>query len=114
MNKMAVISVALLGIFASPLSHSADFNDCQVVEVVAAGANNAHIQLSCWIEPRPACASSGNYFGFDKSTEEGKQYLSMVLTAFASGAKLTGWVDDAQCPTFQPNVTLLQHLRMTK
>lgn len=82
-------------------SVAADFNSCSVVEVVLAGQQNAHIQLDCEIQPRPGCAIAGNYFGFDKSTEEGRQYLSVVLTAYASNSKLTGYVTDTLCATHQ-------------
>ena len=91
-----------------------DFNNCQVEEVVVAGVNNAHVRLSCTVEPRPACAVAGNYVGFDKSTAEGKQYLATMLTAFASNSKVTGFVNDGVCSTYQGNVALLEHLRLRK
>ncbi|MEP0064411.1 hypothetical protein [Paraglaciecola sp.] len=95
-------------------SYSADFNDCKVIEIITAGANNGHVLLDCTIEPVPVCAVAPKYFGFDKSTDEGKQYMSVVLTAFASGATLSGYVNDTSCSPYQGNVALLEHLRMKK
>ena len=114
--KIYLILAAILCVFVSPVSYSQafDFEDCLVVEVVSAGAKNAHVQLDCVIEPRPECATAGRYFAFDKSTEEGKQYMSMVLTAYATGSKLTGLVNDTQCSPYQGNAALLGHLRMRK
>ncbi|MEJ2612134.1 MAG: hypothetical protein P8179_19210 [Candidatus Thiodiazotropha sp.] len=113
--KRSFALVAIVSIFASPLACSAaDFENCKVTEIVSAGINNAHVAIDCAIDPRPACATPGNYFGFDKSTEEGKQYMSMILTAFASGSTLTGYVDNAQCSPYQENVAWLKHLRMRK
>jgi hypothetical protein len=98
----------------SSFSYSMDFNNCKVIEIIAAGPNNGHVALDCQISPRPACASAGSYFGFDKSTEEGKLYMSIVLTAFASGATVTGFVNDTSCAPHQGNVALLVHLRLRK
>jgi hypothetical protein len=113
--KICFVFVAILSVFASPLACSAaDFENCKVTEIVSAGIHNGHVAMDCTINPRPACAAAGNFFGFDKSTEEGKQYMSMILTAFASGSTLTGYVDDAQCSPYQGNVAWLKHLRMRK
>lgn len=101
-------------LFVSSSAYSADFENCEVIEVVTMGNQNAHVQLSCIIKQRPVCAVAADYIGFDKSTEEGKIYMSMILTAFATGSKLSGLVDDNQCPAYQNNVALLQHLRMKK
>ena len=98
----------------APLAFGFDFEGCSVEEVIVAGSSNAHVRLDCTISPRPECATSYTYFGFDKSTKEGEQYLSVVLTAFASGAKVTGLVHDTDCPLVQGNVTLLQHIRLTR
>ncbi|MCC4796840.1 hypothetical protein BCT30_16565 [Enterovibrio norvegicus] len=103
-----------VSICISNYAYSADFDNCKVTEIIAAGPTNGHVALDCIIEPRPACASAGNFFGFDKSTDEGKQYMSMVLTAFASNATLTGYVIDSQCSLHQGNVALLEHLRLRK
>jgi hypothetical protein len=113
MNKV-LIALPLIGFLVSPLSYSADFDNCRVVEIVSAGPNNAHVNMDCAIAQRPTCAVAGTYFGFDKATEEGKQYMSMVLTAYATGSYLTGKVHDTQCSPYQGNVALLQSLRMRK
>ncbi len=112
--NVKVLSIIFLCLLTPAISHGYDFEDCKIVEVIVAGVNNAHVQLNCGIQPRPGCASAGTYFAFDKSTEEGKQYLSVVLTAFASNSNVTGNVDDALCSTYQGNVALLTHLRMRK
>lgn len=93
-----------------------DFSACQVMEVVLADAQNAHVQLSCSISNRPTCASTSAYFTFDKSTTAGKQYLALILSAQAQSANLTGNVshDEGSCPAWQSNVALLVHLRMTR
>ena len=106
--------MTLIGLLIPTISYGFDFDNCKVVEVIIAGANYAHVRLNCGIEPRPVCAVASTYFGFDKSTEEGKQYLSVALTAFASNSNVTGFVDDVQCSTYQGNVALLTHLRMRK
>jgi len=112
MKKMLILISLFISTAAS--ASSRDFENCKVVEVVIAGANNAHVRLDCNVSPRPACATSGTYFGFDKSTQEGEQYLSVVLTAFASDSNVSGYVDDVQCAIPQSNVALLEHIRMTK
>lgn len=94
--------------------HARDFDNCTVKEIIVAGATNGHVRISCGISPRPTCATAGDYFGFDKSTEEGKQYLSMVLTAYATDALVSGNVHDTLCPASQGNVGLLTHLRMKR
>jgi hypothetical protein len=111
--RMKMLKHTLLMMLFTSAAHSADFDNCKVVEIVTAGSNNAHIGVDCQITPRPTCAV-GNYFGFDKSTDEGKMYMSIALTAFASGASITGYVDDNSCLPFQPNVAQLQHLRLKK
>ncbi|BFM10147.1 hypothetical protein R50072_03000 [Simiduia litorea] len=85
-----------------------DFNNCGVYEVVVgADTRNAHFRMDCTVEPRPACASASNYVGFDRSTPTGAQIYSLLLTAFASGAKVSGNVNDTECPIWQGNVSLL-------
>jgi len=113
-----MIKIVLILLFSSlvtSFSYAEDFKDCQVVEVVSAGEKNSHVLLDCEIhvDARPSCALP-NFVGFDNSTVEGKNYMSMVLTAFASGAKLRGFVDGLVCSPFQNNVALLNHLRMYK
>lgn len=105
----------ILILLVSSIVHSSefDFQSCKVIEVVIAGDKNAHVQMDCSVSIRPACAVSYTYFGFDNSTEKGKQYLSVILTAFASGSLVTGFVDDNQCMATQGNVALLTHIRMT-
>jgi hypothetical protein len=108
------IFVTLVLLCISSLAYSADFDNCKVVEIIASGQFNAHAQLDCQIATRPACAIAGSYFGFNKSTEEGKIYMSLILTAFASGSPVTGYVDDNNCSPYQGNVALLTHLRVRK
>ena len=105
-------SVSLLGFSGSLFAH--DFDSCKIVEVVAAGAQNGHIQLDCVVKNAPACAGAPSFVGFDKSTEEGKQYLSIALAAFATNANVSGNVDKNACSPHQGNVPLLQHLRLKK
>ena len=111
---MTMIKYSFFVLFFSSAVYSADFEKCKVLEVVASGPINGHVQLDCNITPRPVCATVSNFFGFNKSTEEGKHYLSLALTAFASNGSLTGFIDDNQCPAYQSNIGLLQHLRLTK
>ena len=112
--RFTYVPIAILALTTSANCFAFDFQNCRVAEVIIAGVHNAHVRLDCQISPRPACASAGNYFGFDKSTEEGNQYLSVVLTAYASDSLLTGNVDNSRCPASQGNVALLNHIRMTK
>lgn len=109
----AIIPVAFSVLFSS-YAVALDFTDCHIGEIVLDGDINAHVSLDCLINSAPACATANTYFGFDKSTPAGKQLLAMVMTAQASGARLTGIVDHYTCPTFQPNVTLLVHLRVAQ
>ncbi len=107
-----LIAIAI-NFMVATVSYSLDFTSCKVVEIVATGINNAHDAVDCTISPRPACATGSTWFGFDKSTEEGKMYMSIVLTAFALGTNVTGNIDDTQCSPYQGNVGLLRHIRMT-
>lgn len=114
MVKNAIKFLLLLSFFSVSSANSADFDNCKVTEIISAGPKNGHVALSCMVQPRPACASAGNFIGFDKSTEEGKQYMAMVLAAFASDFTVTGYVDDLQCSPHQGNVALLTHIRLRK
>jgi hypothetical protein len=111
MKKVIFLAAALA---ASNFAQAWDFNGCKVTEVVVAAGDNAHVALNCSISPRPACGTADNYFGFDKSTQEGELYLSVILTAFAMDLPITGFVNDSVCPSFQSNVSLLEHLRIKK
>lgn len=97
-------------LFANAQYH---FSGCAVNEVVLAGVQNCHVQLSCNILSLPSCAVATSYFAFDKSTPHGKQLLATVLLAHATGGKLTGTIL-GHCPTWQTNVAELNHLRLTK
>lgn len=110
MKKIIIFVVVML---VSQFSNAWDFSGCKITEVVIGGSQNAHIALNCGIKA-PACATAGNYFAFDKSTKEGEQYLSMVMMAFSMDLPVTGLVDDNICPSFQPNVSLLEHIRVKK
>jgi hypothetical protein len=104
----------VLALLLSPYAEAFDFNGCEITEIVLAGDQNAHVGLNCTISNIPACAVSSNYFGFDKTTLAGKQYLAMLMSAQAMGSKITGIVDHSICPVFQGNVALLNHLRVAK
>jgi len=90
-----------------------DFKNCKVVEIISGGNVNAHIQLNCIVKNVPPCAVAPNYVAFDKTTEEGKSYLTMALAAFATDAVVTGTVNKTSCPAYQGNVPLLISLRMS-
>ncbi len=117
MLTVKTITLGLLTLLLFPLKLSAaDFENCKIVEVVVSGELNAHVALDCTISNRPSCATAGHYFGFNKSTETGKQYLSTVLTAFAANMNVAGYVDSSpnSCPSWQTNVALLTHLRIKR
>jgi hypothetical protein len=116
MKLLVAISV-VSAVLMAPASASAaafDFSDCTVIEIVAAGDQNAHVQLSCYVTNAPACATSANFVSFDKSTTAGKEYLSLFMMAQAMGGKVTGYVDHASCPPWLGNVPYLNHLRVTR
>ena len=96
-------------------AYGEDFENCQVVDIrFGVDDRNAHVKLDCMVTPRPACAVSGDYVGFDRATESGKQKLSLFLTAFASGARVSGNVDDSACPAYQGNIALLTSMKILK
>lgn len=105
------ILIALLLPFSVAAS---DFSNCEVVEIVAMGEQNGHVQLSCNVSNFPACATANNFVGFDKSTTAGKQYFAMFLAAQATNAKVEGSIDHTICSPWQGNVPLLTHLRMKR
>lgn len=111
-----LIILFLVFTFCYPASALAarDFQNCKILEIVVAGAQNSHVRMNCHVEPRPACASAGTWFGFDKSTEEGKQYLSIALTAYSTNSNVSGYVHNTLCSPYQGNVSWLRHIRMTK
>jgi hypothetical protein len=94
-------------------AQTAHFNSCEVVEIIVAGESNAHVQLSCMPTSVPQCGQNNPFVAFDKSTLEGKQYLAVFMTAFATGARVSGYVYN-HCPSFQPNVAALAHVRMRR
>lgn len=111
--KASIVVFAALA--ALPLSAAAsDFSACDVVEIVLAGDQNAHVQLSCTVANAPACASSPNFVGFDKSTNSGKQYLALFMSAQSMNAKVEGYVDHTSCSPWQGNVPLLTMLRVKR
>ena len=95
---------------------SADFISCHVTEIVLVGDVNAHVRLDCFISNTPTCVTAKKFFTFDKSTEAGKQYLSLVMTAFTANMKVTGFIEKSEnsCPAWQNNVALLKQLRVAK
>lgn len=115
MNKPHNILIIVLLLFSNNLM-SADFSSCHVSEIVLSGNINAHVQLDCVISGLPSCAEAKSYFAFDKSTESGKQYLSLLMAAFAANMKVSGYVykEENTCPSWQTNVALLSHLRVKK
>jgi hypothetical protein len=110
--SMVFAAFALL--IAPSLAKALDFSGCTVGEIVVAGDQNAHVQLSCAVSNAPPCAVGVTYVGFDKSTAAGKQYLALFVLAQATGGKVAGFVDHASCPPWQGNVTYLTHLRVSK
>jgi hypothetical protein len=117
MKLLVAISVMSAVLMAPPSASAAafDFSDCTVIEIVAAGDQNAHVQLSCYVSNAPACAATGaTYVGFDKSTTSGKEYLALFMMAQAIGGKVAGYVDHAACSPWQGNVAYLNHLRVSR
>jgi hypothetical protein len=113
--RNAFIRFTAFVLLSAPLLAKAlDFSDCTVGEIVVAGDQNAHVQLSCAVSNAPACAVAPTYVGFDKSTAAGKQYLALFMLAQATGGKVAGLVDHASCPAWQGNVAYLSHLRVSK
>lgn len=115
MLKMNLIFL-MTSIFYSGNLLAMDFSGCHVAEIVIAGDINAHVRLDCPISNVPTCATSNTYFSFNKSTDSGNQYLSLVMTAFAANVKVSGFIshDENSCPAWQNNVALLNHLRVTR
>lgn len=103
--------LAALVAYASP-SHAGDFTNCTVEEIVLAGDQNGHARLNCPIANLPPCASQ-SWVAFDKSTLGGRQYLAMLTYAQSIGARVEGYITQT-CSPYQPNVALLNHLRVTR
>ena len=100
----------------SNFCHSSDsFNDCTVEDIrLGSQPENGHVKLSCEITYGPSCSNAAKqYVAFDKTTEEGKQRLSLFLTAFAGNFKVTGKVKQ-DCPAWQTNVALLDSVVLKK
>jgi hypothetical protein len=98
-----------------PISAAAsDFSNCQVVEIVAIGEQNGHVQLSCTVSSVQLVQQLITFVGFDKSTSAGKQYFAMFLAALATNAKIEGSIDRMSCSPSQGNVPLLTQLRMKR
>jgi hypothetical protein len=110
-----------LGVFfflvSSNLLADYNFTGCHIEEIVEVNnTNNSHVRLDCEITPRPTCAVAGAWFAIDKSTDQGKQLLSLVTTAFSINAIVSGNVNQNQgsCPTWQNNIAMLVHLRVKR
>lgn len=114
MRLKGIILMILLT--SSGMASAMHFQNCQIVEVVAAGVINTHVRLDCAISPLPSCATAGLWFAIDRSTTSGAQYLSLVMMAFSSGMRVTGYVvqSEGSCPVWQNNVALLQSIRIVK
>lgn len=90
-----------------------DFTSCKVVEIVASGKENGHIQLNCTVNNPKGCQVA-NFVGFDKSTIEGEHFLTLALTAFVADLHVSGHVDHNTCAPYQGNIPKLTSLRLTK
>ncbi len=115
--KVSSILAIVLLVWMGNVFADYHFTNCHVVEIVSSGnVNNAHVRLDCAISPRPSCATAANWFGFDKSTDTGKQYLSLVSMAFSMNAVVTGTVNQTEgsCPAWQTNVSMLAHIRVKR
>lgn len=110
--KRLITSIVLSTCFAAPV-FAYDFSGCEVAEIVLVGEQNAHVQLSCEVKNLPPCAVAKTFVAFDKSTDAGKQYLALFMSAQAMSGKVTGTVFQT-CSTWQTNVALLGHLRVKK
>jgi len=112
------ITLLALLIFSATAS-AADFDNCLIKELVihspaVNGDENFHFRLDCPISG-PGCAATAKHFAaFDRSSTSGMQMLSVVMNAFDKGYRVTGYVDDNNCPAWQGNVALLEHLRVVK
>jgi hypothetical protein len=93
-------------------AHAGSFSQCTVGTIVTAGDQNVHVYLQCpaAFVDNPACATAGNWIGFDGSSPAGKRYLALVSLALAVGLKLDGSID-AACSPYQSNVAQLSSLR---
>lgn len=113
----ALIVWLLLGVasfvFPSAARAQFHFNNCEVLEIVIAGNQNGHAQLSCTPSPLPPCAAGNPWVAFDKSTPDGRQYLAMLTLAQSTGARVSGYVA-TWCPAWQGNVVMLEHLRVRR
>lgn len=107
-----IFLLAVMTVLSSALN-AENFTDCEVLDIrFGSQAENAHVLLNCIITGLPSCGT-GSYVGFDKTTEYGKQYLTLFLTAFAGNFKVRGTVQQ-DCPTWQTNVALLQSVVLKK
>ena len=107
---MKHIFIFLLVAALSNTAAANDFNDCEVLDIrFGTQVENGHVYLSCKIETAPACASANQFVAFDKSTDLGKQQLSLFLTAFAGNFKVRGGIKQ-ECATWQHNVALLTYV----
>lgn len=103
----------LIGVAPAPAMAALNFSGCEVLEIVIADTQNAHVRLSCTPSNLPPCAGNNPWVAFDKSTPEGKQYLALLTMAYATNAKVAGVIAPS-CPAFQSNVAWLIHLRVTR
>lgn len=49
-------------------------------------------------QPAETCSAWGEYFKFDHTTETGKAFLSMLMTAKTSGQKIQVWYTSSTAP----------------
>lgn len=113
MNRLlASVVFTIFTVLASPAS-AASFSNCEVLEIVTAEGQNAHVRLSCIPTGIPPCAAGNPWVAFDKLTTDGKQWLALFMYALSINAKVTGYTYDS-CAPFQGNVVLLAHLRITR
>lgn len=111
-----IITLSFLSLTAN-FCFAGGFTDCSINEIrFGSGDQNAHVVLNCTINSPPACANSDfekTIVAFDRSTETGKARLSLLLVAFSAGYKVSGGVQ-ASCPSWQPNISLLDWVIIKK
>ncbi|TVZ39027.1 hypothetical protein P886_3414 [Alteromonadaceae bacterium 2753L.S.0a.02] len=109
-NKLKHIVILTIALFFSVNTYSGEFNNCGVEEIrLGENDRNAHVKLTCNVATEAQCATAKRFVAFDRSTESGNQKLSIFLTAFAAGSKVTGNTLET-CPDFQGNVVELNWL----
>ncbi len=109
-----VIIPMVCSVLMSSYGAAADFDKCAVDELIQNGDRNGTAKLSCEIVPIPACATASKYIGFDTSTTQGKHFFAMLMTAQATGAKVSGAVHDTACSPNQSNTALVWVMWITR